>query len=218
MDIETVQEVVEAVIFASDSPVSLQRIRSIVEAKSDEAIIQAIDELNTMYQSSGRTFAIRKVAGGFQIVSRPEFAKWIKKLQKGTIRQRLSHASLEALSIIAFKQPVSRTEIAAIRGVHSDGVIRNLLERNLITLAGRAETVGKPLLYKTTEHFLTYFGINDISDLPDLKEIEQLLADRDVGTVVNVSNVEVSADADEVNVIEDKEISEDKDETKSVSG
>ena len=101
MDIETVQEVVEAVIFASDGPVSLQRIRSIVEAKSDEAIIQAIDELNTIYQSSGRTFAIRKVAGGFQIVSRPEFAKWIKMLQKGTVRQRLSHASLEALSIIA---------------------------------------------------------------------------------------------------------------------
>ncbi|MFQ6116483.1 MAG: SMC-Scp complex subunit ScpB, partial [bacterium] len=104
---------------------------------------------------------------------------WIKKLFKGRARPKLSQAALESLAIIAFKQPISRVEVDAIRGVHSGGVIKNLLERNLISIAGRAQTVGKPILYGTTSEFLRYFGINDISELPKPKEIEEIMGKLD---------------------------------------
>jgi segregation and condensation protein B len=176
VELDTVKQITEALIFASDSPVSISRIKSVISDTNENDIEQAIAELNNSYKEEGRVFEIRRVAGGFQIVTMPVYSKWIRKLKKGQTRQRLSHAGLEALSIIAVKQPVSRTEVAAIRGVHSDGVLKNLLERNLVEMAGRANTVGRPLLYRTTERFLTYFGIDDLSDLPTIEEIEQLLS------------------------------------------
>ncbi len=176
MELELLRQITEAILFASESPVPIVRIKSVVAEATDDAIRGAIALLNEEYKKEGRCFEIRKVAGGYQLVTRQHFSKWIRKFKKGQTRQRLSHAALEALSIIAVKQPVSRTEIAAIRGVHSDGVLKNLLERDLITMAGRAKTVGRPLLYATTEKFLTYFGIDDISELPTIEEIEQLLS------------------------------------------
>ena len=175
MELESVKQITEALLFASESPVPIKRISEVISETNETFIVQAIDQLNKTYQENGRAFEIRKVAGGFQLVTRAHYSRWIRKLRKGQTRPRLSHAALEALSIIAVKQPVSRTEIASIRGVHSDGVIKNLLERNLITMSGRAKTVGRPLLYSTTEHFLTYFGIDNISELPTVEEIEQLL-------------------------------------------
>lgn len=109
------------------------------------------------------------------MVTREAYSGWLRKLFQRRIKSRLSHAALETLSVIAFRQPVSRTEVDAIRGVNSEGVVRTLLERKLITISGRADGPGRPLLYKTTREFLRYFGINDISDLPKPREMEELL-------------------------------------------
>lgn len=187
MEFETAKQVIEALIFAADAPLTLNRLRAAVEDVDDQLLQRVVEQLNADYAQHGHAFEIRRVAGGFQMVTRAHLAQWVRKYQRGRARQRLSRAALEALAIIAFKQPISRAEVAAVRGVNSDGVFKNLLERNLITMAGRASTVGRPVLYKTTEHFLAYFGINSLADLPSIEEVEALLKARapqeDVATV-----------------------------------
>lgn len=178
MEFETAKEIIEALIFASDAPVTMQRIRAALEEVDAELLERVVQQLNDEYREHGHAFEIRRVAGGFQMFTRAHLAQWVRKYHRGRARQRLSRPALEALAIIAFKQPISRTEVAAVRGVNSDGVFKNLLERNLITMAGRASTVGRPVLYKTTEHFLAYFGINSLADLPSLEEVEALLKAR----------------------------------------
>lgn len=175
MEYEYQKQIVEALIFASDVPISESKISNIVEGLSKEKIKKIVEELNQEYLENHRSFFITRVAGGFQFNSHKPFARWIKKLYKGRARPRLSQASLESLAIIAFNQPISRPEVDAIRGVYSGGVLKNLLERNLISIGSRAETVGKPLLYGTTTEFLRYFGLNDISELPKPKEIEEIM-------------------------------------------
>jgi segregation and condensation protein B len=173
------KQIVEALIFASDIPLAESRIISLVEELDHETLQKIIDELTIDYQQAHRAIVLTKVAGGYQIVTRPEFAPWLKKFFRGKTKTRLSQAALEVLAIIAFKQPISRPQIEAIRGTQCDGVIKNLLERNLITISGRSEALGRPLLYKTTEEFLRYFGINQISDLPKPKEIDEIVTDED---------------------------------------
>lgn len=175
MEATLLKQIVEALIFASDQPLSEARIRSCIDELDGQPFDGIVEELNSEYRDSGRSFTIVKVAGGYQFTTPPAFAKWIKRLYHGRVQSKLTQASLEVLSVVAFRQPISRTEIDAIRGVNSGGVLKNLLERRLITIAGRATTVGRPLLYKTTDEFLRYFGINDISDLPKPKEIEEIL-------------------------------------------
>ena len=175
IDFKYKKRIIEALLFASDVPLSIDRILKILENIKENDVINAINELNSEYENSGRSFRVCKIGGGYQLVTEPEFSKYIKSLFKSRARSRLSHAALEVLSIIAFKQPISRPEIDHIRGVSSDGVIRTLLERNLLTIAGRSDSVGRALLYRTTAEFLRHFGINDISDLPKPKELEELL-------------------------------------------
>ncbi len=202
------KQVVEALIFASDAPLSENKIATLVDGLTGHRVNQIVEELNREYKKSHRTFFIKKVAGGFQFASRAEYANWIKKLYKGRAKPRLSQASLETLAIVAFKQPVTRTEIDAIRGVDSGGVLKTLLERNFITIAGRADTVGKPLLYKTTDEFLKYFGLNDISELPKPKEIEEILGevekDRAISeeVVQTLSELEISNNHNEDGAVE----------------
>lgn len=174
MEMEQLKQVVEVLIFASDIPITVEQIRNLVEEAKSEEIQNAIEILNQEYRQTQRTFQIVRMGGGFQIVTHENFAPWVKKLFQGRLKTKLSQAALETLSVIAFRQPVSKTEIEAIRGVNCDGVIRTLLERKLITIGGRAQGPGRPLLYKTTPEFLQYFGINDISELPRPKEIEEL--------------------------------------------
>jgi len=171
---EQLKQVVEVLVFASDIPLPADQIHAIVEEAGIEDISKAVDELNADYRRTDRTFQIIHVGGGYQIVTHENYASWVKKLFQGRLKNKLSQAAMEALSVVAFRQPVSKPEIEAIRGVNCDGVIRTLLERKLITISGRAEGQGKPLLYKTTKEFLRYFGVNDISDLPKPKEIEEL--------------------------------------------
>ncbi len=176
METQELKSIVEALIFAADEPLSEARIRETLELENGFDFNVLIDTLNQEYQDSGRSFTIRKIAGGYQIVTQQSYSNWIKKLYLGRQKNRLSHAALETLALIAFKQPISRVDIGQIRGVNSDGVIGTLLERKLVTISGRSEAVGRPLLYSTTPEFLKYFGINDITDLPKPREIEELFS------------------------------------------
>ncbi len=175
IEFKEIKRIVEALIFASDSPVTENRVKNIVEELGISQIQKIVEELNAEYEERQNAFQITQIGGGYQFVTRAQFSKYIKKYYKGRSRSRLSRAGLEALAIIAFKQPISRPEIDAIRGVNSDGVVRTLLERNLIYISGRSENIGRPLLYSTSSEFLQYFGINDVSELPKPKEIEDLL-------------------------------------------
>ncbi|MBN1893311.1 SMC-Scp complex subunit ScpB [bacterium] len=175
MDIDALKPIVESLIFASDIPIPASQIKALVEEARDSEIRKAVEALNLDYTQTNRAFSIVQVAGGFQMVTRENYAPWIRKLFQKRITARLSQAALEALAVIAFRQPVSKPEIEAIRGVNSDGVIHTLLERKLITMSGRAEGPGRPLLYRTTQEFLRYFGVNDLSDLPKPRELEELL-------------------------------------------
>lgn len=175
MNPNDLKRVIEALIFAADAPLTPERIRETLEACTDEEIARTVETLNAEYEAAGHSFMIRQVAGGYQVTTRPEFGNWIKKLYLGRQKGRLSQAGLESLAIIAFKQPISRVDIAQIRGVNSDGVIGTLLERKLITISGRSEAIGRPLLYSTTPEFLEFFGINDLAELPKPREIEELI-------------------------------------------
>jgi segregation and condensation protein B len=167
--------IVEALLFASDSPLSPDRLREVVGDMNDDELAEIIESLRADYAESGRAFDIFRLEGGYQVLSRAEYAEWVEQLFVERRKAKLSRASLETLAIIAYKQPIVKTEIEMIRGVNADGVIRTLMERNLVTITGRAEGVGRPLLYGTTETFLNYFGLNELTDLPKMEEIRELL-------------------------------------------
>jgi len=177
MDIAELKPIVEAIIFAADGPVTTKMLRSYITEANSADFDAVIAALNEDYAASGRAIQIIRVAGGYQMTTRPEYAGWIRKMYMGRSSSRLSRAALETLAIIAFKQPISKAQVAAIRGVNSDGVIKNLLERRLVAITGRGEGLGRPLLYSTTQEFLQYFGINDLSDLPKPREIEELFGE-----------------------------------------
>ncbi|MCB9846775.1 MAG: SMC-Scp complex subunit ScpB [Phycisphaeraceae bacterium] len=161
---------VEAVLFAADRAITAGRIAEALEISADEGgarvVHDAIGRLNESYEATGRSFRIEKVAGGYRAVTTPEFADAIAAFQAGKAQRRLSRAALEALSIIAYRQPVTRAEIEAIRGVACGEVLRALLEKRLIAITGRAEEVGRPMLYGTTRRFLELFGVASVRDLP----------------------------------------------------
>ena len=170
------EQIIEALIFASDSPLSGKKIREIVpEISSDKQVKKIIEEIDEKYEKQNSPFKIIELAGGFQIVTRDIYATWISQLYKTRSRAKLTRKGLETLASIAYKQPVTKQEVEHIRGVNADGVIRTLIERNLITVKGREKAPGNPLLYGTTDYFLEYFGLADISHLPKLKEIDELL-------------------------------------------
>lgn len=198
MNHEYQKQIVEGLIFASDVPISENKIASIVEELTPKQVSGIIEELNAEYSKNSRAVFITRIAGGFQLNTREDLSPWIKQLYKGRMRPRLSQASLESLAIVAFRQPVSRVEIDAIRGVNSGGVIKNLLERNLISIAGRADGPGKPLIYGTTREFLRYIGINDISELPKPREIEEIMGKLDASEEITENIIEALADLDEV--------------------
>jgi segregation and condensation protein B len=168
---------IEALIFASDEALSVKTIRQALgqEKLTDLDIEQMIDELNQEYEQTGRTFRIRHIAQGYRFLTEKQFYHTIQKLMQPKLQRRLSQAALETLAIVAYRQPISKAEIEAIRGTNADYVIRMLLERNLIEVSGRGEGAGKPLLYGTTKEFLDYFNLRSLSDLPKPREIEELM-------------------------------------------
>ncbi|MBI1804617.1 MAG: SMC-Scp complex subunit ScpB [Ignavibacteriae bacterium] len=184
---ESKRHIIEALLFASDEPLSVAQIIDILKSaensgprirmKEDE-VVNTIRELNGEYVQAGRSFRIIQVAGGFQFATMPEFAEWLGRMVKEKARRKLSQAVIETLSVIAYKQPITKPEIEAIRGVNADYAIQRLMERGLVTIVGRSATAGRPLLYGTTSDFLKHFGLNDLSDLPKPREIEEIMADQ----------------------------------------
>ncbi|HEV8613931.1 MAG TPA: SMC-Scp complex subunit ScpB [Methylomirabilota bacterium] len=162
-------EVVEALLFASDTPLEPERIREVLDLEHVAAARELLTELTTRYDEGGRGLAIVEVGGGYRMVTRPELAPWLVRLARARTRLRLSRPALETLAIIAYKQPVSRPEVDAVRGVNSEGVLDNLLERRLVRIAGRKEAPGRPFLYETTREFLVAFGLRDVGELPKVE-------------------------------------------------
>jgi segregation and condensation protein B len=170
---------IEALLFASDQPLSTGRLAEVLDELPRAEIDAALRELAAICEAPERAFRLVAVAGGWQLATKPEYSSLIRRLFTGKRRVRLTKAALESLAIIAYKQPTTRPEIDAIRGVSSGGVIETLLERSLVRIAGRAEGIGRPLLYATTPEFLQYLGLNRIEDLPSLEELEAMLAERE---------------------------------------
>ena len=175
MDLSEAKFVVEAVIFAADGPVSVDQLARVVDDLDKDTVTQLIRELQKDYDSARRSFQIIEIANGFQMCTRTEYAPWIKRFYTTEISSRLSVSALEALAIIAYKQPVTRAEVEEVRGVNSESVIRTLLERNMIKVIGRKQAPGKPMIYGTTREFLVHFGLRDLSELPSVGEIEGML-------------------------------------------
>ncbi len=173
-DLDT-KRIVEAILFAADSPVSLDRLVEIVGDGTRSDVRSAIDELNDEYDREGHSFNATEIANGWQLYVKPEYATWAKELHRGRMPTRLSQAALETLAIVAYKQPIVRAEIEVVRGVDSSGVLATLLRRGLVTIAGRAPGMGRALMYRTTKEFLRYFGLSTITDMPRLEEFAEVL-------------------------------------------
>lgn len=178
--------VIEALIFSSDDALSPEEIiRAIKSIDGEETeltkgdIDSTVDNLNQKYTENENSFRILRIANGYLYATLEAFAKYVGFLSSERAKRRLSQAALETLSIIAYKQPITKPELESIRGVGSDYILTTLLEKNLITINGRAETVGRPLLYGTTDEFLKYFGLNNLSDLPKPREIDEIMQDED---------------------------------------
>ena len=178
--------VIEALIFSSDEPLSAgEIIRAIKGIDGDEIQITQSDvencvaDLNNKYESVNLAFRIVSISNGFVFASSKEYAKYIGFMSSEKSKRRLSQAALETLAIIAYKQPITKPELETIRGVNSDYILNTLLEKKLITITGRAESIGRPLLYATTDEFLKYFALNKITDLPKPREIDEIMQDED---------------------------------------
>jgi len=178
--------IIEALIFSSDDSIpAAEIINAIKGIDGDEIEINpddienAVKELNENYSINNNAFKILKIANGFLFATTEDYAKYVGYLSSERTKRRLSPAALETLAIIAYKQPITKPELESIRGVNSDHILSALLEKNLITIKGRAETIGRPLLYSTTEEFLKYFGLNNLSDLPKPREITEIMNDED---------------------------------------
>jgi segregation and condensation protein B len=162
-------DVVEALLFASDAPLETERIREVLDLADAASARALVEELRARYAAAERALTVVEVGGGFRMVTRPELAPWLLRLAKTRTRARLSRPALETLAIVAYRQPVSRPEVDTLRGVNSEGVLDNLLERRLLRIAGRKEAPGRPFLYETTREFLVAFGLRDVGDLPKVE-------------------------------------------------
>jgi segregation and condensation protein B len=170
---ETLKYIIESLLFVAETPLTLDHLRGILEVEETAAIRAAIEELRTEYDRRDGGFVLRQVAGGYQFRTQGRYNEWIKRLVKPN-SPRMSRAALETLAIIAYNQPIIRSDVEHIRGVDSGGVLRMLMERKLIRVLGRKEIPGRPLIYATTRHFLEVFELKDLKDLPTPKEIEEL--------------------------------------------
>jgi len=178
--------IIEALIFSSDDSLGSAEIINAIKGIDGEDIQitandieNVVDQLNKKYSEGNHSFKIVKVANGYLFATSEEYAKYVGYLSSEKTKRRLSPAALETLSIVAYKQPMTKPELETIRGVNSDHIISSLLEKNLITIKGRSESIGRPLLYATTDEFLKYFGLNTLSDLPKPRELEDIMNDDD---------------------------------------
>lgn len=173
MEQEKIKLIIEALLFASHEPLTKKKLAEVLEGIDKESIREALEELRKEYQEK-KNLEIREVAEGYQIFTRPDYAPWIEKLHRMK-PTRLSQPALETLAIIAYNQPITRVEIESVRGVDASGVLHTLLEKNLVKILGRKKVIGRPLLYGITDDFLKYFGLKDISELPSIEEVKEMI-------------------------------------------
>ena len=172
---QNIEKILEALLFSSDRPLPVDRLKVAmagVEGVDVDLIKNALNNLKDYYNSQDRSFELVEIAGGYQIATKPDYNIWISKLYKKS-QDKLRGPSMETLAIIVYKQPITKGEIEAIRGVDSDGVVKTLLEKNLVKIKGRKEVPGRPILYGTTDEFLMRFGLKDLKSLPSLREFTE---------------------------------------------
>jgi segregation and condensation protein B len=172
------ESAIEALLFSTDQPLTELLIAEALEAPGAE-VAAALERLGAGYAARGAGVELREIAGGWMLVTTAEHAEWVGRMLRGRKRMRLSRPALETMAIIAYKQPVTKSEVEAIRGVDASAVLATLLERNLVTIKGRSKVVGRPLLYGTTQEFLDYFGLRDLTELPRPEELRALVAARE---------------------------------------
>ena len=213
MNSEGLKKIVEVLIFSSDRPLTLKQMKDIINEEKAEtgvtsdirSIEKTVNELIEKYSSGDYSFNLVQVAGSYRFATRREYAPWLAKLNKEKLKRRLSQSALETLAIISYNQPITKSEIEAVRGVNVDYIIGSLLEKDLITIKGRAEVVGRPMLYGTTDNLLEYLGLNSTEDLPHLKAIDEIIKS---GPPEGVSQSDIDF-YEEINLIREKMSSED---------
>lgn len=178
-----IKKIVEALIFSSDRPLTLKQLKDIInDEKSTSGLSvdmkkleSAVTELMEQYDSGEYSYRLMEIAGGYRFATKKEYAVWLARLNKEKLKRKLSQSALETLAIIAYNQPITKSEMEYIRGVNVDYIVGALLEKDLITVRGRAETLGRPMLFGTTNTFLEYMGVASFNDLPPLKAIEEII-------------------------------------------
>ncbi len=186
MEDQQLKSAIEALLFVSGTPLSADKLKNIFEGEaSADQLDTQLQTLRKEYDDRGAGIIIVEVAGGYQFATRPENAAWIRKFKSVKVSSKLSKPALETLAIVAYKQPITRSEVEAIRGVNIGGIMRNLMERRLVKIVGKKDVPGKPTLYGTTLEFLQYFGLKDLSALPTLKEFQELEAGEEVMETVS---------------------------------
>jgi len=170
---DDLEAIIESLLFVAETPLKIDKIKSVLEIPDRKDIHDALASLAKEYESGKRGFSLAEVAGGFQFRTRPEYRHWIRRL-KETRPARLSRPAMETLSIIAYKQPVLRSDVEYLRGVDCGGTLRTLLERGLIRILGRKDLPGRPIIYGTTRQFLALFDLKDLNELPSLKDLTDL--------------------------------------------
>jgi segregation and condensation protein B len=175
MTVDELKPIIEALIYVSEEPITLKQLAAILEGESADDIQAAVEQLSAEFNSRGGGLEVRQLAGGYRITTRPEFSEYVRRYLKSQPSARLSLAALETLAVIAYKQPITIPEILEIRGVTSTSAIKTLLDRRLIVARGHKPVVGRPMLYGTSKEFLIHFGLNDLSELPNLEDFEDLM-------------------------------------------
>ena len=175
MTIDELKPIIESLIYVSEEPITVKQLAAILEGESAEDIQAAADQLAQEFNARGGGLEVRQLAGGYRITTRPEVSEYVRRYLKSQPSARLSLAALETLAVIAYKQPITIPEILEIRGVTSTSAIKTLLDRRLIVARGHKQVVGRPMLYGTSKEFLIHFGLNDLSELPNLEDFEDLM-------------------------------------------
>jgi len=177
---QQLKSAIEALLFIAGNPLSLDRLKGIFDGTPSEQIEAQLRTLQQEYIDRNAGLMLAEVAGGYQLATCPEHFEWIRKFKTVKTTTKLSRPALETLAIVAYKQPITRTEIEMLRGVNIGGIMRNLMERRLVKIVGKKDVPGKPMMYGTTPEFLQYFGLKDLSALPTLKEFQELEAGEEI--------------------------------------
>lgn len=184
MSVVETKPILEALIFVSNDPIGVKDLQHILDEYPPEEVEQALQELVKEFETNGRGLIIAQAGGGYQMLTAPHCDSWIRKLLRIRSQERLTRAAIETLAIIAYKQPITLPEVLALRRVNSTGVIKTLLDKNLIRIVGRKKVVGNPILYGTTRDFLMRFGLNTLKELPSLEEFETLATSPETGIIL----------------------------------